>query len=193
MGDEPGFRCAATRLESPGSSCVSNFPGEGRRDLAIFAAMSDTATTEMTTDALPLERVIRIAEFRAGLRAFMHRSEEIAQSWELTPQRYSLLLTIKGAPDGRERLSFTEISRRLLLSRNTVTELCQRAEEAGLIRRERSERDHRVIYLRLTDEGDRRLSGAVLESDLLRHELDRTFRRLSASLRATGAQTTAAS
>ncbi|HEY5294388.1 MAG TPA: MarR family transcriptional regulator [Gaiellaceae bacterium] len=140
------------------------------------------------TDALPLERVIRVAEFRAGLRAFMHRSEEIAQSWGLTPQRYLLLLTIKGAADGSERLSFTQISRRLYLSRNTVTELCQRAEEAGLIRRERSDSDQRVVYLRLTDEGDRRLTGVLLESDRLRRELDKTFRRLSASLSATAAR-----
>jgi len=143
---------------------------------------------DVPTDALPLERVMRIAEFRAGLRAFMHRSEQSARAWGLTPQRYSLLLAIKGAPDGSERLSFTEISRRLLLSRNTVTELCQRAEEAGLIQREPSERDHRIVYLRLTAEGERRLTGVVLDNDLLRRELDKTFRRLSASLSATAAR-----
>jgi len=139
---------------------------------------------DASTVGLPLERVMRIAEFRAGLRGFMHSSEQIARRWQLTPQRYSLLLAIKGAPDGSERLSFTEISRRLLLSRNTVTELCQRAEEAGLIRREPSAQDHRVTYLRLTAEGERRLTGAVLENDLLRRDLDKMFRRLSASLNA---------
>ncbi|HEY5294072.1 MAG TPA: hypothetical protein VIJ70_01185, partial [Gaiellaceae bacterium] len=64
-------------------------------------------TTEVPAETFPLERVMRVAEFRAGLRAFMHRSEQSARTWGLTPQRYSLLLAIKGAQDGSERLSLT--------------------------------------------------------------------------------------
>ena len=56
-------------------------------------------------DALPLERVIHIAEFRAGLRRFLRRSERTSRTWGLTPQRYVLLLSIKGAPDGASQRS----------------------------------------------------------------------------------------
>jgi DNA-binding MarR family transcriptional regulator len=56
------------------------------------------------------------------------------------------------------------------LSRNTVTELAARAERIGLLNREPSAEDHRVIYLRLTEEGERRLRGALIESDQLREQ-----------------------
>ena len=45
-------------------------------------------------------RVIAVAEFRSALRHFLRRSEKIARQSGLTPQRYTLLMMIKGAPDG---------------------------------------------------------------------------------------------
>ncbi len=134
-------------------------------------------------DQLPLQRIIHIAEFRAALRAFLRRNERIAQNWGLTPQRYLLLLMIEGAPDGSQRLSFTRLADRLQVSRNTVTELCARAEEAGLILREPSELDARIVYLRLTEEGHRRLYGAVMENDAERSHLVRAFEELSESFK----------
>src|SRR6516162_5281800 len=88
------------------------------------------------------------AEFRAALRRFLRRSEKIARDCGLTPQRYLLLLMIKGSPSGRERSTVTELSERLQLAQSTVTELVSRAEEVGLIARERSSRDARVAYIR---------------------------------------------
>ena len=72
-----------------------------------------------------------------------------------------LLLMIKGAPDGSQRSTVTELSRRLQLAQSTVTELVRRAENVGLIAREPSATDGRVAYLRITAEGERRLAGAV--------------------------------
>ena len=119
---------------------------------------------------MPLERIRRIAEFRAELRRFLRQSEQITRRWALTPQRYLLLLSIKGAPDGSERISFSELAARMQLSRNTVTELVARAERIGLLSREPSAEDHRVVYLRLSEEGERRLRGALIESDHLREQ-----------------------
>jgi DNA-binding MarR family transcriptional regulator len=136
------------------------------------------------TDELPLERIIHIAAFRAALRAFLHRNERIAETWGLTPQRYLLLLMIEGAPDGSRRLSFTELARRLQLSRNTVTELCARAEEAGLVEREPAEHDARVVYLRLTADGHRRLYGAAADNEAERKHLVRAFEELVESFEA---------
>jgi hypothetical protein len=45
---------------------------------------------------LSTEDVVRVAEFRAALRRLLGRSERIADSCGLTPQRYLLLLMIKG-------------------------------------------------------------------------------------------------
>ena len=111
-------------------------------------AARDTPTTD---------DVIAAAEFRAALRQFLRRSERIAQRCGLTPQRYTLLMMIKGAPDGSEQSTVTELSERLQLAQSTVTELVRRAEEAGLVAREKSQRDARVAHLRLTADGEKRL------------------------------------
>ena len=90
----------------------------------------------------------------------------------------SEILQVKGAPDGSERLSFTSLAERLKVSPNTVTELVTRAEQAGLVRRERSGGDQRVVYVRLTEEGERRLLGVLEESDEARRELIGSFEEL---------------
>jgi DNA-binding MarR family transcriptional regulator len=73
----------------------------------------------------------------AGLR----RSEQVAREEGLTPQQYFLLLLIKGAPDGAERATVTDLAQRLQLGQSTVTELVQRAAEAGFLRRQPSADD----------------------------------------------------
>src|SRR5919204_1643666 len=107
--------------------------------------------------SLPPEEVVRVAEFRAALRAFLRKAERNARMSGLTPQRYLLLLMIKGAPGGRETSTVTELAERLQLAQSTVTELVSRAEEIGLVEREQSDSDGRVTNLRLTEEGERRL------------------------------------
>jgi DNA-binding MarR family transcriptional regulator len=133
---------------------------------------------------MSLVRIMRIAEFRSQLRSFLRHSERRCLSLGLTPQRFLLLLMIDGSPDGSRRASFTELAARLQLERNTVTELCARAEEAGLIAREASPRDRRVVYLRLTEEGDRLLQRALAETDDVRRELAAAFEQLADAFRA---------
>jgi len=70
---------------------------------------------------------------------------------------------IKGAPDGSETATVTDLANRMRLAQNTVTELVGRAEANGLLRREVSERDGRVVHLRLTPEGERRLAASVAD------------------------------
>jgi DNA-binding MarR family transcriptional regulator len=85
---------------------------------------------------------------------------------------------IKGAPDGSEQSTVTELAARLQLAQSTVTELVGRAERAGLVERERSEKDLRVAHLRLTEEGERRLALSVRGHDEQRHELRRRLDEL---------------
>ena len=70
---------------------------------------------------------------------------------------------VKGAPDGSEQSTVTELAERLQLAQSTVTELVSRAEDAGLLARAQSQRDARVAHLRLTPEGERRLELAFTE------------------------------
>ena len=94
----------------------------------------------------------RAAALRAAVRQFLRRGEHVARAAGLTPQRHALLLMIKGAPDGSERATVTELSERLQLAQNTVTDLVARSEAAGLLEREPSE--HRRA--RRAPEADRR-------------------------------------
>jgi DNA-binding MarR family transcriptional regulator len=130
------------------------------------------------TDAPNVEQIVHVAEFRAALRSFLRHSEKIARSAGLTPQRYLLLLMIKGAADGTERSTVTELADRLQLAQSTVTELVSRAEEAGLVDREQSEADGRVAHLRLTPQGEERLARAFTNLAEERRELRDAFAHL---------------
>jgi DNA-binding MarR family transcriptional regulator len=116
------------------------------------------------------------AAFRAELRRFLRQSEEMARRHGLTPRQHLLLLMIAGADGGT--LTVSGLVERLQLTQSAVTELVQRAEEAGLVARTPSPTDGRVVDLHVTDEGARRLA---LVHDALgpeRHELKELVERL---------------
>ena len=127
---------------------------------------------------MAVDDVVNVAAFRAALRQFLRRSERIARKSGLTPQRHLLLLMIKGAPDGSEQSTVTELAGRLQLAQSTVTELVRRAEEAGLVEREQSAADGRVAHLRLSAEGERRLARSFTSHATERSELREAFRHL---------------
>jgi DNA-binding MarR family transcriptional regulator len=140
----------------------------------------------METDAEParpsVADVMAVADFRAALRRFLRQSERIARQSGLTPQRYTLLMMIKGAPSGKQQSTVTELAERLQLAQSTVTELVRRAEETGLIEREQSQRDARVAHLRLTEEGERRLMLSFTELAKERDQLREAFSVLEGGL-----------
>ncbi len=132
-------------------------------------------------DPLSAAEAVPVAEFRAALRGFMRTSERNARAAGLTPQRYLLLLMIKGAPGGSEQSTVTELAERLQLAQSTVTELVSRAEEIGLVERERSSDDGRIAHLRLTEEGNRRLAEVFSSNERERHALAQAFEHLQST------------
>lgn len=132
----------------------------------------------MSQTTFKVEDVVAVAEFRTALRRYARRSERVARQYGLTPQRYLLLLMIKGAADGKEQSTVTELADRLQLAQSTVTELVRRAEETGLVTREQSQDDARVAHLRLTPEGDRRLMRSFTEIATERAQLRDAFSHL---------------
>lgn len=116
------------------------------------------------------------AELRSALRQFLRRSEEIARRHELTPRQYLLLLMIGAKEDSPQPATITDLVERLALTQSTVTELVQRAEEAGLVARRPSPTDGRVSYLSLTPVAAKRLRGAWEEHGPERERLLRTLR-----------------
>src|SRR5256884_8442380 len=136
----------------------------------------------MTASEPDVTDVARVAEFRAALRKFLRKSERTARASGLTPQRHLLLLMIKGAADGSEQSTVTELAERLQLAQSTVTELVRRAEETGLLEREQSHTDARVVHLRLTPEGSRRLDAAFTGLATERSQLREAFTHLDEEL-----------
>jgi len=132
----------------------------------------------MNQTTFKVEDVVAVAEFRTALRRYARRSERVARQYGLTPQRYLLLLMIKGAADGKEQSTVTELADRLQLAQSTVTELVRRAKETGLVAREQSQDDARVAHLRLTPEGDRRLMQSFTEIATERAQLRDAFSHL---------------
>ena len=123
--------------------------------------------------------VQRAAAFRVALRAFHRQTERSAQHAGLTPQRYLLLLLVKGAEDGSSRATISELAKRLHLAQSTVTELVNRAAAAGLVRRSASTDDARVVYVELTDEGEERFADAFTAMVDERRRLARVVADLS--------------
>ena len=112
------------------------------------------------SDSTPVD-IEEAASLRAALRLFQRQSETITRRHGLSPRHYELLLMIRASEGGHSTVS--ELVTLLQLTQSTVTELVQRAEDAGLLQRRQSPQDGRVVHLSLTEEGERRVGGAVVE------------------------------
>ena len=105
---------------------------------------------------LPDEAYARLLRLRTGLRRFEHWSAERAKEAGLTPAHHQLMLAIRGHADP-EGPTIGEVADYLLLRHHSAVGLVDRAEAAGLVARQRSADDHRVVKLHLTAEGASRL------------------------------------
>ena len=102
----------------------------------------------------------QLAEFRYALRRFLNFSEQAAAGEQLTPQQHQAMLVIRGRPRGTTTIGI--LAQWLCLKHHTAVELAQRLEKAGLISREHSADDARVMLLGLTEEGEGRLERLTL-------------------------------
>jgi DNA-binding MarR family transcriptional regulator len=112
---------------------------------------------------LPRDQYESAAALRIGLRRFLSRTEQVTRAHGLTPERYELLLLIKTSPGGEATVG--KLGERLSIGQSAATQLARRVEDLGLIERTLSPKDARVHPLRLTDEGERRLAGALSALD----------------------------
>ena len=106
---------------------------------------------------LTSEDYANLLAFRTSLRRFLHWSETQARSAGLTPAQHQLLLAIKGHR-GEQGPTIGELAGYLMLRHHSAVELVDRAEAAGLVERWGDVDDGRVTRVRLTAEGEARLS-----------------------------------
>jgi DNA-binding MarR family transcriptional regulator len=115
-----------------------DFPHHPRRESPIQPAPED------------FENLLR---FRVTLRRFQRWSEDQAAAAGLTPTQHQLLVAIKGHP-GPQPPAIREIAEYLMLQSHSAVGLVDRAEAAGVVRREPDADDGRVVRVRLTGIGD---------------------------------------
>jgi DNA-binding MarR family transcriptional regulator len=120
----------------------------------------DAPSDQPPNPAFTLADVQDAAELRRRLRRFLAHGDSVVRSCGLTPQRYLLLLAVKGAPDGTEMTTIGGVADDLQLAQSSATELVDRAEAAGLLRRTASPHDGRVVSLSLSEEGEARFAAA---------------------------------
>jgi DNA-binding MarR family transcriptional regulator len=93
-----------------------------------------------------------LADLRYQLRRFVAFSEQTARDIGLEPRQHQLLLAVRGLPEGVEP-TVAVIAERLALRHNTVVELLDRLETAGLARRTRVPDDRRRAHVTITSRG----------------------------------------
>ncbi len=95
--------------------------------------------------------------FRVSLRRFQHWSQTQAREAGLTPAQHQLLLAVKGHR-GALGPTVGDLAGYLLLRHHSTVELVDRAEAAGLVERWGDDDDGRIIRVRLTADGEQRLT-----------------------------------
>src|ERR1700691_1150599 len=139
----------------------------------------------MSKERIPAsaDRLQILAEFRHQLRLFLHFSETAAQKRGLQPQQHQLLLQIAGAPD-KVAATIGYAAERLGLRHNTIVELSNRCEAAGLIARKQARSDRRCVLLELTPAGRKKLEALSIDHEAELNDLAPKLIRTLTALRA---------
>jgi DNA-binding MarR family transcriptional regulator len=79
------------------------------------------------------------------------RLGELMKQHQLTTTQYNMLRILRGA--GAEGVTCSQATERMLTPDPDITRLLDRMETSGLIRRDRSKEDRRVVITRITERG----------------------------------------
>ena len=142
----------------------------------------DLSQLNLDAQSSPIDEdgFVGLAGVRRALRRFLSFSEAAATSAGITTQQYQAMLAIRAS---RERaLAIKDLAEELLIKPNGAVQLVNRLEAIGMVRRDMDARDRRVVFVSLTDPGNRVI--AILAADhmaeLLRYRplLVESLRRL---------------
>jgi DNA-binding MarR family transcriptional regulator len=103
-----------------------------------------------------------LAELRYQIRRYLKFSENVAYRARMEPRQHQLLLTIKGLPSG-QRPVIGELAERMQIQHHSTVELVNRLESGGFVRRHRSDKDRREVFVALTSKGERVLRQLSLD------------------------------
>lgn len=104
----------------------------------------------------------RLAELRAGLRDYLAWGEDRAREHDTTPVQFQLVLAVRASPEP-DGPTVGELATALRLKHHSVVGLVDRAESAGMVRRERDADNGARVRVTLTADGQRRLDALAAE------------------------------
>ena len=107
-------------------------------------------------------RLKSLAEFRFQMRKFLNFSEMASEHCGIPAQQYQLMQVIAAMP-ADQQASITYLAERMILRHNSTVELVDRAERAGLVRRDNDPTDLRRSLVQLTPQGVEILERLVAE------------------------------
>lgn len=107
-------------------------------------------------------RLKSLAEFRFQMRKFLNFSEIASERCGIPAQQYQLMQVIAAMP-AEQQASITYLAERMILRHNSTVELVDRAERAGLVRRDNDPTDLRRSLVQLTPQGVEILERLVAE------------------------------
>src|SRR5487761_2521328 len=110
-------------------------------------------TSDVSNHKMAKAEFEALAKFRYQLRRFLRFSEEATRRKGVTPLQYLLMLQIKGF-SGREWATVGELAERLQAKHHGVVALISRCEKAGLVVRNSSRGDLRLVEVQLTRQGE---------------------------------------
>ncbi len=111
-----------------------------------------------SVDPLDRSQLRELFEFRAALRRYLRWSEEQAELAGLTAARHQLLLAVASHEDPAGP-TISEVADYLLLRHHSAVGLVDRAAQASLVERVDDRHRHRLVRVRLTPLGRKRLEG----------------------------------
>jgi DNA-binding MarR family transcriptional regulator len=130
--------------------------------MASYSNSAEPAVSDADGTRTPADHMLtdgdyrRLAELRYRLRSFLHWSAEQAKGAGLTPTQHQLLLAVRASQEERGP-TVSDIAAILLIRHHSAVELVDRAQEAGLIVRERDPDQQSMVRLRLTAHGAAKL------------------------------------
>lgn len=104
----------------------------------------------------------RLAELRAGLRDYLAWAEDRAREHDTTPVQFQLVLAVRASPEPNGP-TVGELATALRLKHHSVVGLVDRAETAGMVRRDRDADNGARVRVTLTTDGQRRLDALAAE------------------------------
>lgn len=103
-------------------------------------------------EPIPNEYFIEIELLLRKISVIVKRKgREILSHFPITPPQFTALLLLRDEGD----LTIGELSQKMYLACSTMTDLIDRMEKSGVVRRVRDENDRRVVRIHLLDKGRR--------------------------------------